>query len=128
MRRLSLILVALALVAGVVAYAVDVNTGYPAVRITTNAAQYIYSTPTGSGPIVMPSAYTIYAIDQNDDFYIKRWWDSSGAEDEWIYVPAGQSLLFPAPGTYVATGNYRHTITTSGIAAGDTLIVLPWGK
>jgi len=128
MRRLSLILLAVALVGSVVAYAVDVNIGLPADQIVADGLHYIYSTPTTNPASSMPSSYTIYAKDQTDDFYIRRYLSDGTIESDYFYVPAGKSILFPAPGTYVATGNWRHTIEVYGMAAGDTIFVLPWGR
>ena len=127
MRRLSLVLFVLALCAGVFAYAVEVNIGYPVLRFPHDDVDG--SIQVGSSAVIsgLPTSYTVYAKAQDDDFYLKRFF-AGVKETDWIYVPAGKSLLVPAATPVYAGGVWRASFSFTGVAAGDTIFILPWGK
>jgi len=114
-------LVAILLCASVVAYAFDLKTGTEAIRVAPGTTTQIVGASFNAYD--MPDAYTIYSGDPSESFYIRRRFDGS-LENYWIKVPAGQSLLIPAPEQNMSGTQYLHTFYFAGFA--DTLYVLPW--
>ena len=128
MRRLSLVLVALLAVFAVSAVAIDIKGGRPAVRVLSSETEKIVSGLV-SQPWQLPNAYTIYSSSAANAFYLKRSYDAS-VDSVWIKVPAGKSLLVPAPAAADSVDpsgkgtTYYHKFFFSGHS--DTLYVLPW--
>ena len=122
MSRLSLVLVLVVLlaVAGV-AFSLDIK----------GSSQGMIAAPGDNSVAVgytlnawdLPSAYTIYDGDSTEDFYIRRVFNGS-AETYWMRIPAGQSILIPAPEPTLSGSYYQHTLQFAGHT--DTLYIFPW--
>ena len=148
MRRLSLVLLAMVVVA-TTAFAIDLNGSRPVKYFTADGEAVIDSSLSPSG---MASAYMIYGADPDDVFWVRRQYEipiiysgESGyvapTDTIWtwamadsasyeagpgIKIPAGLSLLIPAPQLLYrsASGYYRHQVFFGGLA--DSVYVLPW--
>ena len=122
MSRLSLVLVlVLALAIAGVAFSLDIKA----------SSQGMIAAPGDNSVAVgyvanqweLPSAYTVYNGDVTEDFYIRRVFNGS-AETYWMRIPAGNSILVPAPEASFSGGYYQHTLQFAGHT--DTLYIFPW--
>ena len=76
-----------------------------------------------SAVMYAPSGYTLWSNDGTEFRFIRRFAD--GVRDTiGILVPAGNSLLVPAPSAIVKGDSFTHTIFIGGHT--DTVYALPW--
>ena len=113
--------VAILLCASMVAYGFDFKTSSEAIRVLPGTTTQVVAT--GYNIYEIPNAYTIYSGDASESFYFRRRFAGS-LETYWIKVPAGQSILIPAPEPNMVGSQMNHTFYFAGFA--DTLFVLPW--
>jgi hypothetical protein len=121
MRRLSMVLVLVAVLLAFAASALDISAGKPAIIVTTGETEKILAIETY--PANLPSAYTIYSTSATDAFYFKRNFDGTN-DSIWVEIPAGTSMLVPAPTAADSSAGYFHQFFFSGHS--DTLVILPW--
>jgi hypothetical protein len=104
--------------------ALDLNNSKQTVRVPPASHSVVVdSSATLMG---LATAYTVYSVDATDPFYVTRYFDGAVEAGLGIKVPAGQSLLIPAPQPFIGSGCtfYRHMMLFTGNA--DTTIVIPW--
>ena len=85
----------------------------------SSPAQFLYSASTITS---LPSGFTVYSKDASA-FYITRQ-PNGVSESVSIYVPAGKSILIPAPEASVAASIFNVSIIAS--AQTDSVFCLPW--
>ena len=125
-RRISLILLLVAVaVCSVAAWAIEINGAKrPAAFMASQKYCVLDSSTTLMG---LATSYTIYGQDPTDVFYYEAKFDGSW----WgfpLTVPAGQSLLVPAPEPEYDSGDgyYRHNVRFT--AQADSVLVIRWVK
>ena len=118
----SLVLFVMLLLGSVVAYALDIQYGTEAYRMPPGSNRV--GIASASQPWLLPSAYTIYSKDASDAFKVRREFGASGAETYWIDIPAGQSILLPAPEPTKTGSTFYHYLQFAEHS--DTLMILPW--
>ena len=125
MRRVSIALVVVLACMAVAAFGIDVNGMRQPVAIPNGTT--VAWPDSSTSPMYMATAYTIYGQDASDAFYVKclRAGVADGVE---LAIPAGQSLLIPAPAPVyrAASGYWRHEFTVTAHA--DTVYLIPWVK
>jgi len=121
MRRLSLIVVLAVMLLAFGAAALDLSAGRPAIVVTTAETEKIVAIETYA--YQLPNAYTMYSTSATDAWYFKRNFDGT-ADTVWVEVPAGTSMLVPAPTPADSSAGFYHQLFFSGHS--DTLVILPW--
>ena len=126
MKR-TLVAVALLIACGwaLIAYAFETNTGGPIDHglICTSAETSVYFHAAKQG--AMPIGYTLWSNDGTEFRYIRRF--SNGVRDTIaILVPAGSSILLPAPPMIAENDSFTHTIFIGGHT--DSVYAAPWFK
>ena len=110
---------------GVIASAVETNSGTfmgPTLICTSAETKVSFSAGTIGE---MPSAYTLWSNDGTEFRFIRRFQD--GLRDTVaILIPAGKSMLIPAPTALYEGGVYTHTIFIGGHT--DTVYAAPWHR
>lgn len=124
MRRLMLVMTVLALVGfTAVSFGLDIQSGSQGIRVAPGSNQVSVALVANS--YLLPDAYTIYSGDASEDFYVRRVFNGV-AETYWMKVPAGKSILLPAPEPSQNGSQFQHLIQFAGHA--DTLYVFPWSE
>jgi hypothetical protein len=123
MRRLSLFLLVVAAFFAVVASGIEVNGMKQPVAVASGSF-YVHPDSSTSAAYLATS-YTVYAQDQTDDVYVKCY-RAGVADAVELLVPAGKSLLVPAPAPEydASTGYWRHRFAVTAVA--DTVYFIPW--
>ena len=86
---------------------------------------FMISVPPGTSAGELPSAYLFYSKDLSA-FAVLRW--SQGvAEDEAIDIPAGASMIIPAPPASLIDNHWHHIFRLNG-AATDSVNIIPMDR
>lgn len=112
------------------ASALELNAAWPCLQeaLTSGAAVKVYVASDDSTEVRnLPTAYMVWEKHGNE-INVRRFY-SNVAETNWIGIPAGQSIIIPAPPAFKRTGStaWWHKMAFYG-AAGDTILYLPMKK
>ena len=98
----------------------------PALKfVGSKADTFMVSVAPGESAGSLPSAYLFYAKD-GSAFAVSRWFDGV-VEAETVDIPAGSSIILPAPPGFLYQNHWHHVFKLNG-AATDSVVVVPMDR